>query len=189
MSKSGGFITAPFGPGCYDLRLTSGDLVLFGSASHLAHRMRSLHPDSAGTRNNAGKRVFVGKHISVIAAPGMVDEIPGILEQISRGERIDHYETKRRTKSGKILTVSLTVSPIRDAAGVVIAASKVLRDTTERDVTSDLRERLAAIVESSTTAKYRAFLARPNPLCHTDSKGDHHVSRRSFGLVTHQSKC
>jgi hypothetical protein len=66
MSKSGGFITAPFGPGCYDLRLTSGDLVLFGSASHVAHRMRSLHPDSAGTRNNAGKRAFVGKHISEI---------------------------------------------------------------------------------------------------------------------------
>ena len=48
---------------------------------------------------------------------------------------------------------------------------------------------LAAIVESSTTAKYRAFLSASEPLCHTDSKGDHHVSCRSFGLVTHQSKC
>jgi PAS domain S-box-containing protein len=109
--------------------------------------------------NRGAERIFgytaeevIGKHISLIAAPDKVDEIPGILERVARGERVDHYETKRKTKDGRILSVSLTVSPIRDASGVVIAASKVARDTTERSINSDLRERLAAIVESSDDA-------------------------------------
>jgi hypothetical protein len=109
--------------------------------------------------NRGAERIFgytaqeaIGQNISLIAAPDRVEEIPAILSRISRGERIDHYETKRKTKSGEILTVSLTVSPIRDSTGKVIAASKVLRDTTEKNANSDLRERLAAIVESSDDA-------------------------------------
>jgi hypothetical protein len=61
----GDFITAPFGPGCYELRLAdTRKLILFGSASHVAYRMCSLHPAGAGTRKNADKRAFVGKHLS-----------------------------------------------------------------------------------------------------------------------------
>ena len=89
--------------------------------------------------NPGAERIFgytadeiIGQHISTIAAPDRIDEIPGILERIRRGERVDHYETKRKTKDGKILTVSLTISPIRDAAGTVIGASKVARDVTDR---------------------------------------------------------
>lgn len=77
-------------------------------------------------------REMVGQHISKIAPPEHVDEIPGILSRIARGERVDHFETRRRTKDGRILTVSLTISPIRDATGAVIGASKVARDVTER---------------------------------------------------------
>ena len=63
----GGFITAPFGPGCYELRRAdSGELVLFGSAGHVAYRMCSLLPSGAGVRNNAGKRGYVGAHLSQI---------------------------------------------------------------------------------------------------------------------------
>jgi PAS domain S-box-containing protein len=90
--------------------------------------------------NGGAERLFgytaeeiVGKHISTLAAPGYADEIPDILARIARGERVEHYETKRKTKDGRILTVSLTVSPIRDATGTVIGASKVARDVTERD--------------------------------------------------------
>jgi PAS domain S-box-containing protein len=89
--------------------------------------------------NRGAQRIFgytpeetVGRHISMLAPPEHADEIPDILARIARGERVDHYETKRKTKDGRILTVSLTVSPIRDATGAVVGASKVARDVTER---------------------------------------------------------
>jgi light-regulated signal transduction histidine kinase (bacteriophytochrome) len=68
----------------------------------------------------------------MLAPQEHADEIPDILTRIARGERVDHYETKRKTKDGRILTISLTVSPIRDASGAVVGASKVARDVTER---------------------------------------------------------
>jgi light-regulated signal transduction histidine kinase (bacteriophytochrome) len=58
---------------------------------------------------------------------------------------VDHYVTKRRTKEGRILTVSLTVSPIRDASGAIIGASKIARDITERE---ESREALRATNEA-----------------------------------------
>ena len=95
---------------------------------------------------------IIGRHISMLAAPDRMGEIPDILSRVARGERIDHYETRRKTKDGRILTVSLSVSPIYDAAGRVIAAAKVARDITEQKRLSGLQERLAAIVESSEDA-------------------------------------
>jgi len=109
--------------------------------------------------NRGAQRIFgytadeiIGKHISTLAAPGHLDEIPKILERIARGERVDHYETKRKTKDGQIVTVSLTVSPIRDSTGTVIGASKVARDITGQNAISELQQHLAAIVESSDDA-------------------------------------
>jgi hypothetical protein len=64
--KHGGYITAPFGPGCYELRRCSGEPVLFGTAGHVAYRMCSLLPDGKGTRNNTAKRDYVGKHLDDI---------------------------------------------------------------------------------------------------------------------------
>ena len=55
-----------------------------------------------------------------------------ILERVRRGERIDHYETVRQRKDGSLLEISLTVSPIKDAEGRIIGASKIARDITER---------------------------------------------------------
>jgi PAS domain S-box-containing protein len=92
---------------------------------------------------------IIGQHISMLAAPDRVNDITDILNRVARGERVDHYETQRKTKDGRILTVSLSVSPIRDAAGRVIAAAKVARDITDQKRLSELQERLAAIVESS----------------------------------------
>ena len=64
--------------------------------------------------------------------PERIDDLTHILERVRRGERVDHYETKRRTKDDRIIDVSLTVSPIRDAHGNIIGASKVARDITEQ---------------------------------------------------------
>ena len=109
--------------------------------------------------NRGAERLFgytaeeaIGKNVSILAAPEVANEIPNILERISHGERVDHYQTKRRTKDGRILSVSLTVSPIRDANGTIVGASKVARDITQESQYWELQARLAAIVESSDDA-------------------------------------
>jgi PAS domain S-box-containing protein len=74
----------------------------------------------------------VGKSITLIIPPERLDEEDMILGQISRGEPIEHFETIRVAKDGRRLHISLTVSPVRDAEGRIIGASKVARDVTER---------------------------------------------------------
>ena len=91
----------------------------------------------------------IGKHVSMLMPEGHQEDTAKILSRISKGEKVDHYETKRRRKDGTIIDVSLTVSPIRNSYGEIIGASKVGRDITERRGHEELRERLAAIVESS----------------------------------------
>jgi hypothetical protein len=54
------------------------------------------------------------------------------LHRLRRGERIDHYETTRLRKDGSQIDISLTVSPVRDAEGKIVGASKVARDITQR---------------------------------------------------------
>ncbi len=109
--------------------------------------------------NRGAQRIFgytadevIGRHVSMLAAPERVNEIPNILERISRGERIDHYHTKRKAKDGRILNISLTVSPIRDSTGRIVGASKIARDITHENHYSELQEHLAAIIESSDDA-------------------------------------
>jgi PAS domain S-box-containing protein len=94
----------------------------------------------------------VGQHISLIIPEDRQAEEDGVLARLRRGERIDHFETVRQTKDGRQVPISLTVSPIRDAHGHVIGASKVARDITERQQNEALRARLAAIVDSSDDA-------------------------------------
>jgi PAS domain S-box-containing protein len=88
--------------------------------------------------NRGAERLFgycaeevVGKPVTILIPPDRLDEEPGILERLRRGERIDHYETIRRRKDGTLIDVLLTVSPIRNAMGEVIGASKIARDITE----------------------------------------------------------
>ena len=75
---------------------------------------------------------MTGKPVSILIPDDRKDEEPGILEKIKRGESVDHYETVRRRKDGKLIDISVTISPIRDADGKIIGASKVARDITER---------------------------------------------------------
>jgi hypothetical protein len=70
--------------------------------------------------------------ITILIPPERQDEEPLILERIQRGERIDHYETIRRRNDGSLIEISLTVSPVRDADGRIVGASKIARDITER---------------------------------------------------------
>jgi PAS domain S-box-containing protein len=91
------------------------------------------------TWNRAAEAIFgyrtqevIGRPVFLLAAPGREDEMPVILDQIKRGQRIQHYETLRRHKDGRQVVISLTVSPIRADDGRIIGASKIARDITER---------------------------------------------------------
>jgi PAS domain S-box-containing protein len=72
----------------------------------------------------------LGQHMSLLACPGRDSDMPHVLERVKGGERTEHYEAGRCTKDHREVTVSLTVSPIRNAAGQIIGASKIARDIT-----------------------------------------------------------
>jgi PAS domain S-box-containing protein len=91
------------------------------------------------TWNRAAEAIFgyrpqevIGRPVFLLAAAGRQDEMPVILDQIKRGQRIQHYETVRRHKDGRPVAISLTVSPIRADSGRIVGASKIARDITER---------------------------------------------------------
>jgi len=90
------------------------------------------------TWNRGAERIFgytademIGKPIAMLIPPERQDEEPIILKRIQRGERVDHYETIRRRKDGSLIEISLTVSPVRDANGRIVGASKIARDISE----------------------------------------------------------
>ena len=88
--------------------------------------------------NRGAQRVFgyaaeemIGKPILTLIPEGRHNEESEILERIRSGKRVDHYETVRRRKDGGLIDVSLAVSPIKDALGNIVGASKIARDITE----------------------------------------------------------
>ena len=89
---------------------------------------------------------IVGQPITRIIPPDRIDEETLILNQIRRGERIVHFVTDRQCKDGKVISVSLTVSPIRDDYGRIIGVSKIARDLSEiQSVHHDLERREALL--------------------------------------------
>ena len=111
------------------------------------------------TWNRGAEAVFgytaaeaIGRSVTMLIPPDRTDEEPEILQRIRNGEKVDHYETVRRRKDGRLIEVSLTVSPLRNADGEIVGASKVARDITQsRRVQREL-SMLASIVESSDDA-------------------------------------
>jgi len=87
--------------------------------------------------NNGAERIYgyaadevIGQAISIIIPPDRSDELLSILSRIARGERIDHYLTKRVRKGGDVIDVSVTISPVQDATGKIVGASAIARDVT-----------------------------------------------------------
>ena len=76
-------------------------------------------------------QAVTGRSISILVPPDRSDEVPEILGRIQRGESVDHYETVRVRKDGERLYISLTASPIKDAAGSITGAAVIARDVTE----------------------------------------------------------
>ncbi|WP_199272039.1 PAS domain-containing protein, partial [Streptomyces rimosus] len=94
----------------------------------------------------------VGRHIGLLIPPDLKDEEADLLERIGRGERIEHYETRRTTSDGRVLDVDVSLWPIRTRQGVVNAACSLTRDIGERKRSEARIDELAVVVESSQDA-------------------------------------
>src|SRR3981081_1717656 len=109
--------------------------------------------------NKSAERMFgytreeaVGQHITLIIPGDRRDEEATIVERVSRGERVDHFETVRRRKDGTLIDLSLTISPVKDATGRVVGASKVARDITERKQAEQALAERARLLDLSNDA-------------------------------------
>ncbi len=90
----------------------------------------------------------MGKPVQMLLPPERINEESEILERIRNGQQVKHFETVRVRKDGTQVHVSVTISPIRDRSGAIIGASRIARDIADRMRAEELRERLAAVVES-----------------------------------------
>ncbi len=92
---------------------------------------------------------IVGRSVSILIPQNRPNEVPEILQKICQGEHVNHYETIRTRKDGKEITVSLTISPIKDAHNNIIGASTIARDITEQKKSEEelrySREQLRAL--------------------------------------------
>jgi PAS domain S-box-containing protein len=138
--------------------------------------------------NVAAERVFgytaaeaVGKPITLIIPPERLDEERSILDRLRRGGRVEHFETVRVAKDGRRLDISLTVSPVRDADGQVVGASKIARDITER---KRVEEALARVTAESERRRrlYEAILSGTPDFVYVFSL-DHRVLYANDALI------
>jgi PAS domain S-box-containing protein len=111
--------------------------------------------------NKGAQRIFgytaeeaIGKPITILIPEGHLDEEPAILSRLRAGQRIEHYETVRVRKDGRLIDISLTVSPIKGPHGQIIGASKIARDITEQ------RQARRALDEASQRLKLALDAAR-----------------------------
>jgi two-component system sensor kinase FixL len=121
---------------------------------------------------------MIGKPVALLLPDGQEDEGSAILERLKRGERLEHFETKRRCKNGDIIDVSLTVSPLWDLDGHLIGASKVARDiTASKRARTELAEREAHLQSVLDTVPDAMIIIDPQGIMQSFST----TAERQFG--------
>jgi PAS domain S-box-containing protein len=135
--------------------------------------------------NAAAQRIFglteaeaVGQPITILIPPELRDEENKILQRLRAGERIEHLETIRVTKTGKKVDVSLTVSPIKDAEGKVVGSSKIVRDISDQ-------KRAEEALKKSEERFSKAFRQSPMALTLTSAKDHRYLDvNETFERIT-----
>ena len=122
--------------------------------------------------NGAAERLFgytheqaIGKSINIIVPPDRRDEVSDIIARVSSGEPIEHQETTRVRKDGRIVDVSVSISPIRSASGKIIGISKAARDITES-------KRVQRALNQEIEERRRIFESSNDLILVTNSKGN-----------------
>jgi PAS domain S-box-containing protein len=128
--------------------------------------------------NGGAERIFgylaeeiIGKPTMILIPPDRQKEEETILGRIGRGERVEHYQTTRQRKDGSLIDISLTISPVRNAQGKVIGASKIARDITEHKRSEAQIINLAREAEHRTKNILSTVLATVR-LSHSDTSDD-----------------
>jgi PAS domain S-box-containing protein len=128
--------------------------------------------------NGGAERIFgylaeeiIGKPIMILIPPDLQKEEEAIMERVRRGQRVEHYQTIRQRKHGSLIDVSLTISPVKNASGKVIGASKIARDITERKRSEAQMVNLAREAEHRTKNILATVLATVR-LSHSDTPAD-----------------
>jgi len=106
----------------------------------------------------------IGRHIDLIVPPERLEELHDILTRVGLGETVAHHETLRVTRDGRLLTVSLSISPLRSLSGEIIGASKIARDITESKSTQ-------AALTQEIEERQRIFETSQDLILVTDTKG------------------
>jgi len=152
------------------------DITLRKAAEEASHRLAAIVESSddaivskdlngiVTSWNPCAERMFgysakeiVGRSITVIIPPELHNDEERILRTIARGERIEHFETTRVTKSGERIEVSLTISPVKDEAGRIVGAAKIARDITQQKKAERIlrtSERLASVGRLAATVAH-----------------------------------
>jgi PAS domain S-box-containing protein len=149
----------------------------------------SKNLDGIITSWNAGaERLFgwtpeeaIGRPITLVIPPELQHEEEGILRRLRAGQRVDHYETIRVSKDGTRRDLSLTISPVRDARGRVVGASKIARDIGERKLIEAMREKAQEELEHRVRER-TAELRQKNEELTRQAETIHELSARLLRL-------
>ena len=140
--------------------------------------------------NKGSEKIFnytadeiLGQHISVLIPDYLIHEESEIIKKIKAGERVEHYETLRKKKDNSIFPVSITVSPVRDASGMIIGASKIARD-----ITKQKQAEQALQISLKETEDYKFAIDEATIVAITDQKGIIRYANDNFCGISKYSR-